>query len=463
MGNQGRRKGRGGKSPSKGIGLPNSGSTMEGRDDKVDPVNESDDSSEETTEKSAQKKSDVDIILEHMNGMKKELTKKIDDSIRSYDFQVKKVEKDVEKCATEYKQISSKINAVDDVTSCLRSQVKVQSYRSDAIEIKMEMLERESRKSTLIIEGVVEDIAGSIMELIAALFADLNVQFGTEVRDKVFRRGRRQGSDRAQNGVNTQNQVRPRPIVVVLARQLEKGEIFKHLRNLKGNEKWARVFFRDDLTEQQTAEQRDLRALAALARELGKHAIVKAGVLHIDDRTIRYTELYKLPPGLSLCKAKTLHILDDSAIIFQSKHSPLSNFFPCNIQYNAKFFLSVEAAFQYDRAMSSKCEHLAESIELCRDAEQVKRISYSIVSSHEWDLKCEEVMKDLLTEKFTRNRGCRAFLINTGERSLLEGTGDRKWGCGIPISRFKEVTINYPGQNKLGKILEEVREMIKVK
>ena len=134
------------------------------------------------------------------------------------------------------------------------------------------------------------------------------------------------------------------------------------MKNLKGKDEWNKVYFNDDWTEQQALEQRDLRALAAYANSKGREATVKAGVLWFEGRKLRYEDLFKLPEDISLMKAKSLYILRGKGMVFQSPHSPLSNLYPCNLEYRGEHFLSSEGAFQYSRAMVSGQERLAEII-----------------------------------------------------------------------------------------------------
>ena len=70
-------------------------------------------------------------------------------------------------------------------------------------------------------------------------------------------------------------------------------------------------------------------------------------------------------------------------------------------------------------------------------------------------------MLEMLMAKFTQDADCKDFLLKTGTRKLLEGTGDRKWGCGVPIS--KEIKLKNVGRNLLGLMLEKVRRGIQTK
>ena len=92
------------------------------------------------------------------------------------------------------------------------------------------------------------------------------------------------------------------------------------------------IFFNDDLTENKSGEQKDLRALTAFVKELGHNSIVKAGLFFLNGRGYRYDKLFKLPEGISLLRAKNLHILEDKAnslpksSLTPFKHIPLQHY-----------------------------------------------------------------------------------------------------------------------------------------
>ena len=125
-------------------------------------------------------------------------------------------------------------------------------------------------------------------------------------------------------------------------------------------------------------------------------------------------------------------------------------------------FVSSEGAYHFARAQTSGFEKEAQEIKGIRNAFKIKEIAKSITASQEWEEMAEEVMKEILLDKFTRNRFCRQILLSTGNKRLFEGTGDKRWACGIPISKAATITLNNnPGRNLLGLILESVRESIK--
>ena len=402
--------------------------------------------------------SDLQKVLDRLDSVKETLETKIDDVIKNQEVTEKNLSDRVTKTEQGNLVQSERISALKDDASGFRVQLKVQGARLTDVEDKIERLERERRRNILIIEGHIEKEGEDTRAIVDKALSDLQVGFRSGDCTAVFRRGKTGTGDNKDGPAGNNNRPRGRPIVVILPSTNEKAAIFRGLKNLKDNEDWKGVFFNDDLTEQQANEQRDLRALAAFAKTKGFNSNVKAGNLWLDGRRFRYEELHRLPEEISLLKAKNLHILEDSAVVFQSPHSPLSNLFPCNITYKGESYLSAEAAFQYNRASECGYPREAQLIKHERNAYKVKNLTKDCKSTREWEEKVEQVMREILTEKFRRNRACSSFLLANGDRTLFEGTGDKRWGCGIPISKAHLITHRNPGRNLLGLLLMEIRK-----
>ena len=161
-----------------------------------------------------------------------------------------------------------------------------------------------------------------------------------------------------------------------------------------------------------------------------------------------------------MINAKNLHILEDKAIVFQSPHSPLSNLHPCNVIYMGETFLSAEGAFQFTRAMTCGYCREAQEITFERCGFKAKNLTREFKTTKEREEISEQVMPEIWIEKFKRNQSCRSFLLSTGTRNLFEGTGDKRWGCGIPISKAHLISFKIPEKNLLGLLLEEVRRSL---
>ncbi|MEL7222830.1 MAG: NADAR family protein [Bacteroidota bacterium] len=133
---------------------------------------------------------------------------------------------------------------------------------------------------------------------------------------------------------------------------------------------------------------------------------------------------------------------------FKGKYSWLSNFAPCEIEYNGRQFASVEHAY-----MSAKSED-SEWIAFCADASnspgKVKRKSKKIVLREDWGAIKVEVMRQLLQKKFSQ-QPYKILLLNTDDLYIQEGNrwGDTFWGVDLKTN---------VGENNLGKLIMAIRE-----
>ena len=72
----------------------------------------------------------------------------------------------------------------------------------------------------------------------------------------------------------------------------------------------------------------------------------------------------------------------------------------------------------------------------------------------DWDAVKDDAMRRALRAKFATHTELRDLLLATGSESLIEKTsGDYYWGCGT----------NGTGKNRLGELLEELRESLQQK
>jgi ribA/ribD-fused uncharacterized protein len=68
-------------------------------------------------------------------------------------------------------------------------------------------------------------------------------------------------------------------------------------------------------------------------------------------------------------------------------------------------------------------------------------------------------MEDVLYHKFTQHQLIRTMLLKTGNAKLVySDSQDPFWGSGAPFGQGG----NYPGTNYLGKLLEKVRDRMRM-
>lgn len=136
---------------------------------------------------------------------------------------------------------------------------------------------------------------------------------------------------------------------------------------------------------------------------------------------------------------------------FSGKHRFLSNFYPCEIDYEGIRYPSVEHAYQAAKTLDPKKRRLISQAEHPGTA---KRMGNSVPLRPMWDEIKINVMEQLLRLKFdeNRNRDLAHALILTHPHRLIEGNdwGDEIWGATRQGDKWR-------GKNILGQLLMHVR------
>ena len=317
---------------------------------------------------------------------------------------------------------------------------KCRDNKMNELEVKIEQLEREKRRKTILIEGVKESPENTSENVITDLFRDIGLDRGLGDIDTFYRRGRL-----------LENTQRLRPIVVSFLRLSDKHLVFKNLYKLKDNKDWKFIYVNDDLTEKQLSELRDLKVINALARSQCTDSCLKGNQLVVEGQRFNHENLSKLPSNLSMEKAKNRLVDNKKGLAFQGHHSVFSNMAECDIVHGGQLFTSSESAFQYEKAKIFGPTKDQKDI-LKAGAYKAKSIGKNIKDSKEWDSKKLDIMYNITLEKFSQNDD----MIDTDNLRLYEATPSKYWGCGIPMSKLHEIKEgNVSGANKMGQILEE--------
>ena len=134
---------------------------------------------------------------------------------------------------------------------------------------------------------------------------------------------------------------------------------------------------------------------------------------------------------------------------FSGEYEFLSNFYPSKIQPDGPMsYPTVEHYFQ-----GCKAEAIDDfyPIFAAKTPGEAKRLGKRVRLRKDWEMVKDDVMLNGLRAKFAIPE-LREKLLATGDEELVEGNtwGDTYWGV-----------CNGVGQNKLGKLLMQVREEIK--
>ena len=137
---------------------------------------------------------------------------------------------------------------------------------------------------------------------------------------------------------------------------------------------------------------------------------------------------------------------------FDGKYAFLSNFYNCPVTYNRLVYQNNEAAFQAQKTLDENVRKEFTSL----PPNLAKRKGRRVNLRSDWEEVKDDVMYEICLEKFLSRKNYRLLelLHNTGHEEIVEGNywHDNYWG-NCTCNRCK----NTEGNNKLGKILMEIR------
>ncbi|MCG8542540.1 MAG: NADAR family protein [Clostridia bacterium] len=128
-----------------------------------------------------------------------------------------------------------------------------------------------------------------------------------------------------------------------------------------------------------------------------------------------------------------------------------SNFSKHGFELDDKYWKTSEHYFQAQKFAGTEYEEEIRLAKTPMDAAIMGRDRTKPLRE-DWEEVKDEIMKKAVFKKFTTHNEIREILIATGDAEIIEQTtGDYYWGCGL----------NGTGKNVLGKIIMEVRLMLK--
>ena len=139
---------------------------------------------------------------------------------------------------------------------------------------------------------------------------------------------------------------------------------------------------------------------------------------------------------------------------FEGKYSFLSNFYACQTEYHNVKYPTSEHAYQ---AAKTANPIQKEAIRKADTPDDAKRLGRRVEIKSNWDEIKDEVMYEIVSNKF-KNKRMQAKLLATENEILVEGNywHDNHFG-----SCYCKKCLQLPKENILGKILMRVRDELK--
>ena len=140
---------------------------------------------------------------------------------------------------------------------------------------------------------------------------------------------------------------------------------------------------------------------------------------------------------------------------FSNEYQFLSNFYSAEVVHEGITYKNSEAAFQAAKTKDFRLRR--EFSEL--NPSQAKLKGRHVDLRNDWEQVKDNIMYEIVKDKFTRNSHLRELLMKTNNATLIEGNWwhDNYWGnCTCEKCKNKE------GKNTLGKILMKVRDELRI-
>ncbi|XP_013407026.1 telomerase protein component 1 isoform X1 [Lingula anatina] len=153
---------------------------------------------------------------------------------------------------------------------------------------------------------------------------------------------------------------------------------------------------------------------------------------------------------------------DGKVTLFWNHTSPFSQWYPAKFTLDGQKFSCAEQYMMYSKAMMFSDKKTADLIMSTNSPKEQKELGRKVKGFQPdvWGALVDDVVKKANMAKFTQNGHLKKLLLGTGSSMLAEASAeDRIWGTGLSAEHKQAYDMaQWPGKNKLGKILCEVRE-----
>lgn len=147
--------------------------------------------------------------------------------------------------------------------------------------------------------------------------------------------------------------------------------------------------------------------------------------------------------------------------------SIFSNWYISYFTSNKITFSSSEQYYMYQKALLFKDFKTADKILLTNDCRKQKQLGRQVknFNNEEFDKVKFDIMFEACCFKFSQNEYIGSQLINTGDKIIVEASPtDKIWGVGLHYDDDLILDeMNWKGENLLGKVLMDIREILKIK
>jgi ribA/ribD-fused uncharacterized protein len=303
------------------------------------------------------------------------------------------------------------------------------------------------RKDNLLFHNVKESKDENCFQVIRDLMAKMGIENARQL--PIVRCHRLKGS-------------RNPPIICRFHFYGDRQQVFENRFKLKG----TRVFIEEHFPDEVIQKRKILFPFCKAAKAQKMKCFLKGDKLMLNNISYSVDSLADLPNSLKFMLNS--YKQNDDTTVFFGYRCPLSNFHQVTFtdEY-ANTYHSTEQYLQHKKALLFQDEVTASKIMKCETPLKAKALSYEISKVDEtvWQQEAQKIMKKGLFLKFNKSEICKEFLLNTGTRTLGEASPtDRFWGIGVGLADTLALNEGaWKGQNHMGTLLQEIRELLSKK
>lgn len=254
------------------------------------------------------------------------------------------------------------------------------------------------------------------------------------------------------------NHQNPRPLVVKFPDYRDRWAIWSRKSSIKPVE-GALAWLQEDLPKKLREDNRLLHRIAKAANQYPskyEEVKVKDYSIRINGQKFGPGKLHLLPEELQ--PEQVFSPRSETAIVFFTKHSPLSNHYPCSFQIEDQTFTCVEQYLAFQKAKFANNRILARSAMDTDDPAEHKAILNQLknLPREGWSDRVEETILTAAWAKFSQNENLANFLVETHPLQIGEASRDTFWGVGHSLESAEALdSTKWPHQgNLLGRTLE---------
>lgn len=253
----------------------------------------------------------------------------------------------------------------------------------------------------------------------------------------------------------------PRPLVVKFSDIKDRWRVWNNKRKIKFDKDHP-VRIQEDLPKKMREDHRVLQRIAkAATKNPNRYSDVKVRDYTISINGRKYTmgEIQDLPSELQPESVYTPR--SSEAVVFFTKHSPLSNHHQSPFVLDGREFGCVEQYLAVCKANMAQNPILAERAMETTDPASHKVILNTLRKDvqKQWAEQAPEILLPAIRAKFHQNEKLMNFLIETYPLAIGEASRDSMWGVGLQLEHEEVLNTSKWEQhgNLLGNTLAQVR------